>query len=672
MRTLLSLMVGTVLCCQWSAQAETLTYVDLVKRLTSLERLATLPEPGEGCAQWSSYDRNSKYDETTGKYVDWAANGDGGGIIRKEGEQLVFAEMDGPGCIWRIWSAAPQNGHVRIFLDGAETPAVDLPFIGYFDKKNEPFTHPALVHEVSKGWNNYVPIPYQKSCKITADPGWGNYFHFTYGTFPAGTQVPTFKRELTPDESAALAAADKLLSNCGPEGVPAYAGQQTDKPTVTVAPGQTAKVIDLRGPQAITGIRAKLDLPESPADRALLRELALQIKWDGEAKPSVWAPFGDFFGTAAGANRYLSLPSGLTDDGTWYSHWYMPFRAATVELTNDGTEPRTVPFEISHAPLTKPLDQYGRFHAKWHRDAFLPKEPERAIDWTMLTTQGRGRFCGVMLNVWNPKGGWWGEGDEKFFVDGEKFPSTIGTGSEDYFGYAWCCPDLFQNCYHNQTISQGNKGHVCVNRWHITDEVPFQTSFEGFIEKYYPNAKPSNHACVSYWYLAPGGTDLYEAVSLDERVGYWVTPEVQHVKGALEGEQLKILAKTGGNTQEQDLGNHEGEWSGESHLWWTGGKPGDKLDLALPVAAAGTYKLTAQLTKARDYGIVQVYLDGQKLGDPVDLYNNGVIPTGALQFGTHTLTAGDHKLTVEITGANDQAVKAYMFGLDYVLLEAGE
>ena len=62
----------------------------------------------------------------------------------------------------------------------------------------------------------------------------------------------------------------------------------------------------------------------------------------------------------------------------------------------------------------------------------------------MLRTQGRGRFCGVMLHVWNPRGGWWGEGDEKFFVDGEKFPSTFGTGSEDYFGYAWCDPHLFQ------------------------------------------------------------------------------------------------------------------------------------------------------------------------------------------------------------------------------------
>ena len=72
----------------------------------------------------------------------------------------------------------------------------------------------------------------------------------------------------------------------------------------------------------------------------------------------------------------------------------------------------------------------------------MPKD--RWPDWIMLRTEGRGRFCGVSLHVWNPRGGWWGEGDEKFFVDGEKFPSTFGTGSEDYFGYAWGCPSLFQ------------------------------------------------------------------------------------------------------------------------------------------------------------------------------------------------------------------------------------
>jgi hypothetical protein len=129
-----------------AATGEKLTYIDLVNRLTDLEQLAVLPEPGEKCVQWSSYDRRSKYDEASGKYVNWSANGDGGGIIRKQDGQLVFAEMEGPGVIWRIWSADAQNGRVKMYLDGAQKPVVDLPFKGYFNCENEPFTRPALVH----------------------------------------------------------------------------------------------------------------------------------------------------------------------------------------------------------------------------------------------------------------------------------------------------------------------------------------------------------------------------------------------------------------------------------------------------------------------------------------------------------------------------------------------
>jgi D-arabinan exo alpha-(1,3)/(1,5)-arabinofuranosidase (non-reducing end) len=158
------------------ASPTTLTYGDLVSRITNLTYLATLPRPGEKTAQWSSYDRASQYEEATGKYVRWDANGDNNGVIRKDGNQLVLAEMAGPGCLWRIWSATPKQGHVRIYLDGAGEPAVDLPFAGYFDGKNEPFTRPALVHTTpANGWNNYTPIPYRKSCKIVADEGWGAF-----------------------------------------------------------------------------------------------------------------------------------------------------------------------------------------------------------------------------------------------------------------------------------------------------------------------------------------------------------------------------------------------------------------------------------------------------------------------------------------------------------------
>jgi hypothetical protein len=664
--------IAAVLGLAVSAGAqEKFTYVDLVKRLTDLERLAVLPAPGDTCAQWSSYDRASKYDVAAGKYVAWDANGDGGGIIRREGDLSVFAEMEGPGCIWRLWSAKADNGHVRIYLDGAAEPAVDLPFAGYFDRKNPPFVYPSLVHDAASGKNCYVPIPYQKSCKIVGEKGWGNYYQFVYETFPKGTVVPTFKRELAADETAALAAADEILSNKrGEDPKGRRDGEAAVSKSAAVGAGKAVAVARLDGPRAITALRVKMPAAASKEDEiAALRELAIRISWDGEKTPSAWAPLGDFFGTAPGINKYKSLPLGMTDDG-FYSFWYMPFaKGAVVEIANDGAAERTVEVGVTHAPLSKPVGDLGRFHAKWHRDAFLPPEPERKIDWTMLKVQGRGRWCGVVLHVWNPRGGWWGEGDEKFFVDGEKFPSTIGTGSEDYFGYAWCNPALFQNAYHNQTISNGNKGHVSVNRWHVTDDVPFQKSFEADIEKYYANARPTLYACTAYWYQAPGDTDPYEPLPLSERVGYWTAPAPSGVKGGLEGEAMEILAKTGGEAAPQDLTGYSGGWSNDSHLWWIGAKPGDKLDLALPVKDAGKYKLTARMTKARDYGIVQIYLDGQKLGDPIDLYNPEVVPTAVLSWGTHELTAGRHKLTFEITGANEKAVKAHMVGLDYVKLD---
>ena len=659
------LLLSLALAGALPAAESSLSYVDLVRRLTDLDQLARIPPAGERSAQWSSYDRASRYDAATGKYVNWDANGDGDGIIRKEGGKLVFAEMEGPGCIWRIWSAAPAEGHVRIYLDGAAEPAIDLPFKGYFDRQHAPFTRPALVHTVAAGWNNYTPIPYQKSCKVVADPGWGAYYHFTYSTFAPGTKVPRFTPHLGQAEIAALDRANQVLTQCadvaaeGP-GISALDGG---------AHGADAVVnCNVAGPAAITSLRFKAEIPPGVAAYDFLRGVTLQIKWDGESEPSVWAPIGDFFGTAPGANPYRSLPLGLTADGWWYCNWFMPFaKSASIRLQREDQLEAPFRLRVTSMPIQDAAG-YGRFHAKWHRDAFLPSEPERRIDWPMVKTQGAGRFVGVMLHVWNPRGGWC-EGDEKFFVDGEKFPSTFGTGSEDYFGYAWCNPAPFQNAYHNQTHNDGNnKGHVSVNRWHIADSVPFEKSFEGCIEKYYPNQRPTLYAAMAYWYLAPGGADPYRPLPLAERVGYWAPIQNFKVKGALEGESLKVLKRTGGRLEEQDLTAFAGQWSNDAHLWWTGAKPGDQLDLALPVAQAGTYHLSLQLTKARDYGIVQLTLDGEKLGDPIDLYHPQVVPTGAIELGTHQLTAGEHRLGFQITGANPKADKSYMVGLDYVKL----
>lgn len=673
MRILGMLFLG--LCLGVAAKAETvLTYPELVNRLTHLEYLAIPPVTGEKCMQFSSYDRASKYDSATDTYTGWDANGDWGGCVRMEDKQMVMAEMEGPGCIWRIWCPEAHRGNVKIYLDGNEEPAVDMPFIEYFDRTQAPFNYSELNHYTARGWNSYVPIPFQKSCKIVGDPDWGSYYQFTYSTFPKDTKLPTFTRNLSETDLWALEEANCILK--GTKKQNPWANEKIDgKVQLNMGKGDVLNVAELKGPEAITEIRAKFFSPadDTPEITNLLREMVLRITWDNQDIPAVEVPFGDFFGTAFGANPYKSLPSGYANE-EWYSRWYMPFREnAKIEIINQGNTPASFEILVKHAPIPPTLGgKLNYFHAKWHRDAFLPEKPElKAIDWTFLTTKGNGRYCGLMLHVWNPKGAWWGEGDEKFYIDGEKFPSTFGTGSEDYFGYGWCNPTLFQNAFHNQTLCMNNnKGHISVNRWQIGDNIPFEESFFGTLEKYFPNDRPTLYACTAYWYLSEDGVDPYRLAPVEERIGYWYPIEDYRVKGAVEGESMNVIACTKGKYVNQDLSSFtDGKWSNDNQLWWRDGEKGDKIVLEFFITQEKEYDVTAAFTKAKDYGIFQTWLDGRKIGPELDLYNPSVISSGPIKLGKQILKKGSHQITFEIVGKNKEAEPRHMLGLDYLLFE---
>ena len=140
------------------------------------------------------------------------------------------------------------------------------------------------------------------------------------------------------------------------------------------------------------------------------------------------------------------------------------------------------------------------------------------------------------------------------------------------------------------------------------------------------------------------------------------------VAGAIEGEELSIVEVTGGETKIQNSEAHD--WSGAGQLWWIDGKPGDRLILEIPVKEAGKYRVTADLTKAIDYGIVCMKLAGQTTKS-LDRYNVGVA-NDALELGTFDLEKGINRLEVEIVGANEKAKNRHMFGLDYLKLEKAE
>ncbi len=147
-------------------------------------------------------------------------------------------------------------------------------------------------------------------------------------------------------------------------------------------------------------------------------------------------------------------------------------------------------------------------------------------------------------------------------------------------------------------------------------------------------------------------------------------PQTGRVAGAVEGELLKPIGTPAGQARPQAMGGFSGsKWSGTNQLWWTGGKPGDQLDLPLQVAADGDYQLEIVLTQARDYGVFQILLDERPLGGPIDLFHaDNVITTGVLTLDAGRLKQGEHRLSFRIVGANPQAVKAYMLGIDYLRL----
>jgi hypothetical protein len=148
--------------------------------------------------------------------------------------------------------------------------------------------------------------------------------------------------------------------------------------------------------------------------------------------------------------------------------------------------------------------------------------------------------------------------------------------------------------------------------------------------------------------------------------------ESGRVAGVLEAESLNVLSATAGKAGVQPMGNFKASrWSGNQQLFWSGAKPGDRLELELEAPRDGQYEVAACFTMARDYGIVLLKLDDQPLGEPLDLYNYpDVITTGLIPLGQRKLAAGKHRLSLEITGANPSAVKAHMVGLDFVRLTA--
>jgi D-arabinan exo alpha-(1,3)/(1,5)-arabinofuranosidase (non-reducing end) len=636
----------------------------LLPQMWNLGYLTRPPHPAFSMAQASSYDRASN----PGPNQDWFANGDAGQFVRTETNdgrtEQVMADLKGPGAVVRVWSANPQNT-IRFYFDGETKPRISEKMEDLLTGKVAPFVGP-FAYKASEGVDLYFPLPYAKSLKVTAEGTRGLYYHVGFRTYAAGTAVETYDPSRIKDAEREIRTASDHLKRLQVEP----RGGSTISKQSEVSPGDRTLFLESTKPGTITELKFRIAFPESTRASSpvwedpyqpqnILRNLILEVEFDGEQ--SIECPIGDFFATAPGINPLRSVPFEVRMDGTLICHLPMPFRQGMrMWIENVGSIP--VPGKLSAAIDSSPPagDSY-HLHSQW-TDDYGSTRPKR--DMEFLNVQGEGYWVGSNLHVSNPVPDWWGEGDEKVFVDGESFPSTFGTGTEDYYGYAWSSPQLFQRPYHAQTRvdGPGTLGHTNVHRWQLFDPIPYTKSLKFDMEMWHWADVKASYARSVYWYAKPGGT---RPVAVDRSLLLpFRIDKPKPVEGAIEGENLVVAERHGGTLQVQE---GFAQTSGGKQLWWTDVKPGDRLVLKVPVPDAGTYEVIGNFCHAHDYGIHKMRLNGVDIPS-IDFFGTG-IDWIKHDLGTFTLPKGDVLLEVTCVGNRPEAEPSRMLGLDYLLLQ---
>ncbi|NJK98623.1 MAG: DUF2961 domain-containing protein, partial [Bacteroidales bacterium] len=221
----------------------------------------------------------------------------------------------------------------------------------FFDQSVSPFDKEGLTYVVAEGVNSYVPISYNKSCKVVADSGWGLYYHINYITFPENIEVESFSMQLDEKSIEALTKVNDFLVNR--KGLSPHQNgenEQTIEGAVEIKPGEIVDLASILGSGAINSIKVFHEFEDRMDEMIGLRKLLLQMDWDDKGNPEVWAPLGDFFGTTPAVNNYHTLPCGM-QDSLLYAYWYMPFSdGASIQVTNTGDKAYRFSYQIKHEP----------------------------------------------------------------------------------------------------------------------------------------------------------------------------------------------------------------------------------------------------------------------------------------------------------------------------------
>lgn len=449
-----------------------------------------------------------------------------------------------------------------------------------------------------------------------------------------------------------------------------------------IFPGETFVMADLRGPGIVTHIWITV----ADNEYAWPRLVRLRVYYDGKKTPSVDVPLGDFFGVGHGYERDLeSIPVRVSSFGrARNSYWPMPFRqSCKITVTDEGNRPVTMFY----------------YHVDWQQHASLPPDvayfhgyyrQERPAtsgkNYEFLNIRGTGHYVGTVLNVIQAGVGWFGEGDDLFYVDGAKHPQLSGTGTEDYFNEAWGLRVSFSPWY-GTPVAEGERigARLTGYRWHVPDPIPFTKSLWAGIEHagWTYNAdgslrsgfeeRPDYFSSAAFWYQQGVNEGLAEPPYGEARL-----PLGNALQIAVEDSLADVTTERGKASVQREV-----DW-GRDLLFFEAEGIGSRINVPLDVPESGRYEIVARIAQAPDYGDYYALLDGK----PTNLDNRQAATSEIPQSGSEVfhnylpeiyvavdhplgwlgLSKGRHTLSFVCVGRDGRS-SGYYFGINDVILE---
>ncbi|MCC6125059.1 MAG: DUF2961 domain-containing protein [Pirellulales bacterium] len=392
-----------------------------------------------------------------------------------------------------------------------------------------------------------------------------------------------------------------------------------------LAPGERKTFAELDGPGEIRHIWFTI-----ANDRRYPRSLVFRVYWDGSETPSVETPIGDFFAAGNGMKANVStLPIEVTSYGrALNSYWHMPFRKkARVELENQSKNNLCVYCQIDWMQLPSLPENTLYFHARYHQE--FPVKP--FSPYTIFEGKGEGQYVGQVLSSQNSFGSWYGESDDRYYIDGEETPSLVGSGTEDFFTDAWNLR-LFTNLNAGVTICEPNgvDSRRTAYRWQIQSPVVFRKSLKveierrSFAEVFDPATgkrtvhdfvyRPDFFSSVAFWYQKGVAEPFCKLPPLAERLNPEIWIEVKDLADKLPcSEGLRPIVRTNRTCFDKTM------------LFLENQKPGAWLDVPVEIKEEGQYSISCFQLLFPEYGIWKVSLAGSgvdKILDPaLDFYD---------------------------------------------------